>query len=132
MFDDHHWRKHTLDWRDDEHRVRRHPDRDGRAVSLRHRSLQKRHPRRPHRVSVSGRRVEVVRNGVSSKVTQIAFPESANAVVYGSGVYASRGQNPTANTRDMVFADSVNSELAVVSGDPASRMSVTFQVGIAA
>jgi protocatechuate 3,4-dioxygenase beta subunit len=76
--------------------------------------------------------VEVVRNGASSKVTQIAFPESANAAVYGTGVYASRGRNPTSNTSDMVFADSVSSELAVVAGDPASGMSATFQVGIAA
>ena len=75
--------------------------------------------------------VEVVRNGASAKVTQIAFPESANAAVYGSGVYASRGPNPTSNTRDMVFADGFNSELAAVSGDPASGMSATFQVGIA-
>jgi protocatechuate 3,4-dioxygenase beta subunit len=76
--------------------------------------------------------VEVVRNGASAKVTQIAFPESANAAVYGTGVYASRGRNPTSNTSDMVFADSVNSEIAVVTGDPASGMSATFQVGIAA
>ena len=76
--------------------------------------------------------VEVVRNGASAKVTQIAFPESANVAVYGTGVYAPRGRNPTSNTSDMVFADSVNSELAVVSGDPASGMSATFQVGVAA
>ena len=75
--------------------------------------------------------VEVVRNGASTKVTQIAFPESANAAVYGTGVYASRGRNPTSNTGDMVFSDSVNSELAVVTGDPASGMLATFQVGIA-
>jgi protocatechuate 3,4-dioxygenase beta subunit len=76
--------------------------------------------------------VEVVRNGSSVKVTQIAFPESANAAVYGTGVYASRGQNPTSNTRDGIFADSLNAELAAVSGDPASGMSATFQIGIAA
>ena len=76
--------------------------------------------------------VEVVRNGTSAKVTQIAFPESANAAVYGTGVYSSRGRNPTSNTSDMVFADSINSELATVSGDPASGMSATFQVAIAA
>jgi hypothetical protein len=32
--------------------------------------------------------VEVVRSGSSVKVTRIAFPESVNAAVYGSGVYA--------------------------------------------
>ena len=75
--------------------------------------------------------VEVVRNGASAKVTQIAFPESANAAVYGSGVYSSRGQNPTSNTSDMVFADSIGSELATVSGDPATGMAATFQLAIA-
>ena len=76
--------------------------------------------------------VEVVRNGASAKVTQLAFPESVNAAVYGTGVYASRGANPTANTRDMIFADSLSSEMAVVSGDAASGLSATFQVAIAA
>ena len=51
---------------------------------------------------------EVVRNGTSVKVTQFAFPEATNAAVYGTGVYASRGTNPTANTRDSIFADSIN------------------------
>lgn len=76
--------------------------------------------------------VDVVRDGASSKVTQIAFPESVNAAVYGAGVYAPRGQNPTSNARDMVFADGVSSELASVSGSPATGLSATFQVGIAA
>jgi protocatechuate 3,4-dioxygenase beta subunit len=76
--------------------------------------------------------VEVKRNGVSSKVTQIAFPEATNAAVYGTSVYASRGSNPTSNTRDGIFADSLQSELATVSGDPATGLSATFQVGISA
>ena len=74
---------------------------------------------------------EVVRNGTSVKVTQFAFPEdAANAAVYGTGVYASRGTNPTANTRDSIFADSINSELATVTGDPASGLSAAFRIGI--
>ncbi len=76
--------------------------------------------------------VEVVRNGSSVKVTQIAFPESANATVYATGVYAARGSNPTSNARDNIFADSIDSELATVSGDPASGLTATFRVGIAA
>ena len=76
--------------------------------------------------------IEVTRGGSSLKATQIAFPESVNAEVYGSGVYASRGSNPTANTRDMIFADSINSELATVSGNPASGYTATFTVGLAA
>ena len=75
--------------------------------------------------------VEVTRNGASAKVTQIAFPESTNAAVYGTGVYASRGANPTANARDGIFADSLNSELATVSGDAASGLTANFQVAIA-
>lgn len=76
--------------------------------------------------------VEVVRNGVSSKVTQIAFPESVNAAVYATGVYASRGSNPTANARDGIFADSLDSEMASVSGDATNGFTATFRVGIAA
>jgi protocatechuate 3,4-dioxygenase beta subunit len=76
--------------------------------------------------------VEVVRNGSSAKVTQIAFPESVNSAVYANGVYASRGSNPTANARDGIFADSLSSELATVSGDQAGGYNATFTVGIAA
>ena len=74
--------------------------------------------------------VEVVRNGVSTKVTQIAFPESTNAAVYGTGVYASRGANPTSNTRDGIFADSLSSELATVAGDPTTGLTANFQVSL--
>lgn len=76
-------------------------------------------------------RVEVTVNGRSVKVTQIAFPESVTAAVYATGVYAAKGQNPTSNTGDMVFADSVASELATVAGDPAGGYSATFTVGVA-
>jgi len=76
--------------------------------------------------------VEVVRNGVSSKVTQIAFPESVNAAVYATGVYASRGSNPTANARDGIFADSLDTEVASVSGDATNGYTASFRVGIAA
>jgi protocatechuate 3,4-dioxygenase beta subunit len=75
--------------------------------------------------------VEVSINGRSVKVTQIAFPEDVTAAVYRTGVYAARGQNPTTNTRDNVFSDSVSQELITVSGDPASGYTGTFQVGIA-
>ncbi len=75
--------------------------------------------------------VEVVRNGSSVKVTQLAFPESTNAAVYATGVYASRGTNPTSNAGDGIFADSIGSELAAVSGDPAAGLTATFRVAIA-
>ena len=70
--------------------------------------------------------------GRSVKVTQMAFPESVNAQVYRSGVYAAHGQNPTSNTQDMVFADSLSSELAVLTGDPSSGLQATFTIGVAA
>ncbi len=73
---------------------------------------------------------EVVRNGSSVKVTQIAFPESTNAAVYATGVYTSRGPNPTSNSRDSIFADSLDSELAAISGDPASGYAATFRIAI--
>jgi protocatechuate 3,4-dioxygenase beta subunit len=75
--------------------------------------------------------VEVTTGGVSRKVTQIAFPESLNNAVYGSGVYASRGSNPMSNTADQIFADSLSSELITPAGDAASGYSASFQVGIA-
>ena len=73
---------------------------------------------------------EVTRNGSPVKTTQIAFPESTNATVYGTGVYASRGTNPTSNTRDGIFADSIDSEMATVSGDPSSGYTATFRIAI--
>jgi len=75
--------------------------------------------------------VEVIRNGASVKVTQIAFPESTNAAVYSTGVYAARGSNPTSNSSDGIFADSLASELATVAGDPTSGYTARFKVAIA-
>jgi len=63
-------------------------------------------------------------------VTQIAFPESVTAAVYSSGVYAAKGQNPTSNAGDMVFADSVSSETATISGSPSGGYTATFTVGV--
>lgn len=74
--------------------------------------------------------IEVLVNNRSVKTSQIAFPEEINTAVYGSGVYASRGQNPTKNDRDGVFSDGFTSELATVSGNTGSGYNATFQVGI--
>jgi protocatechuate 3,4-dioxygenase beta subunit len=76
--------------------------------------------------------LEVTIGGVSRKVTQIAFPESVNDVVHRSGVYASRGTNPTTNSRDGIFADSLASEIVTPMGDPSTGYTALFQVGIAA
>jgi protocatechuate 3,4-dioxygenase beta subunit len=75
--------------------------------------------------------LEVSIGGVSRKVTQIAFPEGVNADVHRTGVYASRGTNPTTNSRDGIFADSLASEIVTPTGDPASGYAALFQVGVA-
>lgn len=75
--------------------------------------------------------VEVTISGVSRKVTQIAFAESVNAAVHATGVYASRGANPTTNTSDGIFADSLAAELVTPTGNPTSGYTATFQVGVA-
>jgi protocatechuate 3,4-dioxygenase beta subunit len=76
--------------------------------------------------------VDVLVNGRSVKVTQIGFPEAVNSEVYSSGVYAARGQNPTSNTRDMVFADSITRETATVSGSAVSGYTATFTINVPA
>ena len=73
---------------------------------------------------------EVTINGVSRKVTQIAFPESVNNTVYRSGAYASRGSNPTSNLSDGIFADSLSAELVTPSGDAANGYAASCQVGV--
>ncbi len=75
--------------------------------------------------------VEVTVNGRSVKVTQMAFPESVNDAVYRTGVYASRGVNPTKNLQDGIFADSLSQEMATVAGDTTSGYTGSFQVGVA-
>jgi len=52
--------------------------------------------------------------------------------VYGTGVYAARGSNPTTNARDGIFADSLSSEMATVLGSPSSGYTANFTVGLAA
>ena len=74
--------------------------------------------------------LEVTRNNQSIKVTQIAFPESVNNTVHTSGVYASRGVNPTTNATDGIFADSLASEITTPTGSPAGGYTAGFQVGI--
>ena len=73
---------------------------------------------------------EVTVGGRSVKATQIAFPENINNAVHGSGAYASRGSNPIANTSDVIFADSLASELVTPAGDPNNGYTVAFQIGV--
>jgi protocatechuate 3,4-dioxygenase beta subunit len=75
--------------------------------------------------------VEVTMANRSVKVTQIAFPEAINDAVHGSGVYSSRGSNPTTNSRDSVFADSLSAELVTPTGSPSGGFAASFQIGVA-
>lgn len=76
--------------------------------------------------------VDVMLNGRSVKVTQIAFPEDVTAAVYRTGAYAPGGQNPTTNARDNVFSDGVADEMITLTGgDVTSGFTGTFRVGIA-
>jgi protocatechuate 3,4-dioxygenase beta subunit len=75
---------------------------------------------------------EVKIGGRSVKVTQIAFPESVNNTVHATGVYASRGSNPTTNLADGIFADSLSAELVTPVGSPSSGYAAAFQIGIQA
>jgi protocatechuate 3,4-dioxygenase beta subunit len=74
--------------------------------------------------------LEVTINGVSRKVTQMAFPESVNNTVHRSGVYASRGANPISNLSDGIFADSLSSEIVTPTGDVSAGYAATFQIGV--
>jgi len=53
-----------------------------------------------------------------------------NNTVYRSGVYASRGSNPTSNLSDGIFADSLSSELVTPSGDAVNGYTASCQVGV--
>ena len=74
---------------------------------------------------------EVTVSGRSVKVTQIAFPESVNNAVHSSGVYASRGNNPTSNLSDGIFSDSLASELVTPTGSPSGGYTASFQIVVA-
>ena len=75
--------------------------------------------------------VDVYRSGTIVKSTQMAFSEDVTRAVYGSGVYASKGQNSTSNAGDMVFADSLADELVTITGGSTTTgYTATFRVGI--
>jgi protocatechuate 3,4-dioxygenase beta subunit len=75
--------------------------------------------------------VEATVNGRSVKVSQMAFPESINNTVHSAGVYASRGNNPTSNASDGIFADSLASELVTPSGSVSTGYVAAFQMAVA-
>jgi protocatechuate 3,4-dioxygenase beta subunit len=75
--------------------------------------------------------VDVFVNGSLVKTTQVAFPESTTAGVYSTGVYASKGQNPTSNASDNVFSDGTQSEMATLTGNTSSGYTASLTIGIA-
>lgn len=75
--------------------------------------------------------LEVFVNNQSVKTSQVAFPEEITAAVYGTGVYAAKGQNPTRNATDNVFSDGVTSQLASLAGSTTSGYAATFTLGVA-
>ncbi len=74
--------------------------------------------------------VEVSVNGQSVKVSQIAFPDDVSDQVHTSGVYASRGTNPTSNDSDGIFRDGYDAQLATVTGTPANGYEGTVELGV--
>jgi hypothetical protein len=70
-------------------------------------------------------------NGAAVKTTQIAFSEDVSADVYRTATYASHGQNSTTNSRDNVFADGTDHELAALAGDTTTGYTATLTVGVA-
>jgi hypothetical protein len=65
------------------------------------------------------------------KTTQVAFPESTTAGVYSTGMYATKGQNPTSNASDNVFSDGTQSEMATLTGNTSSGYTASLTIGIA-
>lgn len=70
-------------------------------------------------------------DGSSLVVTQIAFPtDVCNTVYTTASPYSSRGKQDTSNTSDSVFADSLASELATVSGSVANGYALTHLITV--
>jgi protocatechuate 3,4-dioxygenase beta subunit len=72
-------------------------------------------------------------SGISLLVTQIAFPTNVCDTVYTTATnFYTRGKQDTSNTSDNVFADSLASELATVTGSVAAGYTLTHLVTVAA
>lgn len=72
-------------------------------------------------------------SGTSLLVTQIAFPTNTCDTVYTTATqYYTRGKQDTANSADNIFADSLASELASVSGDVNTGYSLSHIITVSA
>jgi protocatechuate 3,4-dioxygenase beta subunit len=66
-------------------------------------------------------------------VTQIAFPQDVTNSVYASAIqFYTKGTQDTSNARDNVFADGIDTELAVISGDIESGFKLTHTIVVSA
>lgn len=72
-------------------------------------------------------------SGTSLLITQIAFPTDVCNTVYTTATdYKARGVQDTANTADMVFSDSLATELSTVTGSVSAGYVLTISIGVAA
>ncbi len=69
-------------------------------------------------------------SGKSLLVTQIAFPEDVSKTVYSSDYYKDHGQADTSNTSDSIFRDSLNDELAVVTGNLTDGYTISHTIKV--
>lgn len=74
------------------------------------------------------------RSVAATATSQLAFPQAITQAVYGSTLYASRGQNTSVASfaQDNVFSDGTEFQLATVTGDLASGYTATMTVAVAA
>jgi len=69
--------------------------------------------------------------GKSLLVTQIAFPTDVCDTVYTTATnYYTRGKQDTSNANDNVFADSLSSEMSVVTGNIADGYVLTHTINV--
>lgn len=64
------------------------------------------------------------------KTTQFAFPDAANATVYGQASLYPKGQNSTTNATDQVFGSSDEYVLAAVTGNASSGYAASLPLGV--
>ena len=78
--------------------------------------------------------IEVYIDNVMKKTTQIAFPETTNAIVYASSLYAAHGTNPISNAADGILGNSATdlaNETVTVSGSVADGYIAKQTIGLA-
>lgn len=74
--------------------------------------------------------VQVYNGSKLVSTTQVAFPDTINTTV--NTFYATSGANPTTNSSDMVFSDSIAAELMTVSGSTGSGYTASIDVVVKA